>query len=69
MNISPPVAIAIIPIATIIEPLIVHSGLLYINEDAGPTRDLLCKLKIIPDIARIIPMIIKSVSTPFILLL
>jgi hypothetical protein len=39
------------------KPLIVHVGLLYINEEDGPTRVLLCNINIIP---RIISMTPKS---------
>jgi DNA-binding HxlR family transcriptional regulator len=32
------------------EPLTVQPGLPYINEEVGPTMDLLCNVKIIPEI-------------------
>jgi hypothetical protein len=66
MDMNTPATIAIVPIAIIIEPLIVHSGLSYINEDEGPTMDLLCRLKIIPDTVMIIPKMIRNVPMPFI---
>src|ERR671927_1846969 len=56
----------IIPIAMIIEPLIVHFGLSYMNDDDGPTTDLLCKLKITPIITTIIPTIIMTLPILFI---
>ena len=37
-----------IPIPIKIEPLTVQPGLLYINEEDGPTTDLLCSVNIIP---------------------
>ena len=51
--------IRIAPITIMTKPLFVHSGLLYINEEDGPTSELLCIIKIIPDEVRIIPKIIK----------
>jgi hypothetical protein len=58
----------VIPIPIIIEPLTVHSELLYINEDVGPTTDLLCNVNIIPSItnttpiiANVLPVYLKSI--------
>jgi hypothetical protein len=48
-----------IPIPIIIEPLTVQPGLLYINEEDGPTMDLLCSVNIIPRIVSIGPTIIN----------
>jgi hypothetical protein len=49
-----------IPIPIIIEPLTVQPGLLYINEEDGPTMDLLCSVNIIPIIVSIGPTIIND---------
>jgi hypothetical protein len=49
-----------IPIPIIIEPLTVQPGLLYMNEEDGPTMDLLCSVNIIPRIVSIMPMIIND---------
>jgi hypothetical protein len=49
-----------IPIPIIIEPLTVQPGLLYINEEDGPTMDLLCSVNIIPRIVSIGPTIIND---------
>jgi len=49
-----------IPIPIIIEPLTVHPGLLYMNEEDGPTMDLLCSVNIIPKMVNIIPIEIKG---------
>lgn len=49
-----------IPIPIIIEPLTVQSGLLYMNEEDGPTMDLLCSVNIIPKIINIRPTIING---------
>jgi hypothetical protein len=37
------------------KPLTVQLGLLYINEEDGPTRDLLCNVNVIPRIINMIP--------------
>ncbi len=47
------------PIAMITKPFFVHSGLLYMEELDGPTNELLCIIKIVPDTTRIIPAMIK----------
>ncbi len=49
-----------IPIPIIIEPLTVQPGLLYMNEEDGPTIDLLCSVNIIPKIVNIRPTIING---------
>jgi hypothetical protein len=49
-----------IPIPIIIEPLTVQPGLLYINEEDGPTMDLLCSVNIIPRIVNIRPTTIND---------
>jgi hypothetical protein len=46
-----------IPIPITIEPLTVQPRLLYMNEEDGPTMDLLCSVNIIPRIVSITPMI------------
>lgn len=47
------------------KPLIVHLGLLYINEEDGPTRDLLCNVNIIPRIISMIPTIYNDLPIGF----
>ena len=47
----------IIPTIIRTEPLIVHDGLLYINEFEGPNMDLDCAEKIMPNIIINIPTI------------
>ena len=47
----------IIPIIISTEPLIVQDGLLYINEFDGPSMDLDCAEKIMPNIMTNIPTI------------
>ena len=37
------------------KPLTVQLGLLYINEEDGPTRDLLCNVNVIPRIINMMP--------------
>jgi hypothetical protein len=49
-----------IPIPVIIEPLTVQPELLYINEEDGPTMDLLCSVNIIPRIVSTRPTIIND---------
>ena len=56
---------AAIPKPATIKPLIVHVGLLYINEEDGPTRDLLCNVNIIPRIINKIPTIYNDLPTSF----
>jgi len=48
---------AVIPKPVTMKPSIVHLGLLYINEEDGPTKDLLCNVNIIPRIINMIPTI------------
>lgn len=38
------------------EPLTVQPGVPYINDEVGPTMDLLCNVKIIPDIIDMRPI-------------
>jgi hypothetical protein len=52
-----------IPIPIIIEPLTVQPGLLYMNEEDGPTMDLLCSVNTIPRIIIIRPNIINGLLT------
>jgi hypothetical protein len=54
-----------IPIPIIIEPLTVQPGLLYINEEDGPTMDLLCSVNIIPRIVNIRPTTINDLLADF----
>jgi hypothetical protein len=56
---------AVIPKPMTIKPLIVHVGLLYINEEDGPTKDLLCNVNIIPRIIRMIPAIYNDLPISF----
>ncbi|HEY6537149.1 MAG TPA: hypothetical protein VIY08_15345 [Candidatus Nitrosocosmicus sp.] len=49
-----------IPIPIIIEPLTVQPGLLYMNEEDGPTMDLLCSVNTIPKIVNIMPTVING---------
>ncbi len=49
-----------IPIPIMIEPLTVQPGLLYINEEDGPTMDLLCSVNIIPRTINIRPTTINN---------
>jgi hypothetical protein len=49
-----------IPMPIIIEPLTVQPGLLYINEEDGPTMDLLCSVNIIPRIINTRPTTIND---------
>lgn len=46
------------PITT--EPLTVQPGLPYIDEEVGPTMNLLCNVKIIPEITNIRPAAIND---------
>ena len=43
------------------EPLIVHEGLLYMNELVGPTIALDCAVKIKPKIMNITPIIVTQI--------
>ena len=54
-----PAADIIIPVKIIAYPLIVHSGLLYINDDVGPTTDLLCNINIVPSTINVRPIIVN----------
>ena len=65
-RISPPTASMISPIAMIIKPFTVHSGLSYMNDEDGPSSDLLCKLKTTPNVNMIAPTIIKVLPIAFI---
>jgi hypothetical protein len=56
---------AVIPKPMTMRPLIVHVGLLYINEEDGPTRDLLCNVNIIPRIINMMPMIYNELPISF----
>jgi hypothetical protein len=56
---------AVIPKPTTMKPLIVHVGLLYINEEDGPTRDLLCNVNIIPRLISMIPTIYNNLPIGF----
>lgn len=47
------------PTPKIKNPFNVHSGLLYIKEDWGPTSDLLCAANTNPDIIQTIPITIN----------
>jgi len=49
-----------IPAPITMEPLIVQLGLLYINEDDGPTMALLCNVNTIPKIINMRPKTIKD---------
>src|SRR5215204_5639254 len=46
------------PTPKIKNPFIVHSGLLYMKEDCGPTSDLLCAVNTNPAIIETIPITI-----------
>jgi hypothetical protein len=52
---------AAIPKPMTMKPFIVHVGLLYINDEDGPTRDLLCNVNIMPRIISMIPTIYNDV--------
>jgi hypothetical protein len=54
--ISKPIEHTHIPITTIADPFVVHSTLLYINEEGGPMRLLLCATKTRPNPMMIPPM-------------
>ncbi len=54
-----PITASATPIPIMIKPLLAHSGLAYINDDVGPTTALLCNVKIIPAITKIIDAIIR----------
>jgi hypothetical protein len=56
---------SVIPKPMTMKPLIVHVGLLYINEEDGPTRVLLCNINIIPRIISMIPTIYNDVPICF----
>jgi hypothetical protein len=56
---------AVIPNPMTIKPLIVHVVLLYINEEDGPTKDLLCNVNIIPRIISMIPAIYNDLPIGF----
>lgn len=51
----------IIPIIMNTEPLIVHEGLLYINELVGPTIDLDCAVKIKPKMTNNTPIMVTQI--------
>ena len=55
----------VIPKPTTMKPLNVHVGLLYINDEDGPTTDLLCNVNIIPRIINKIPTIYNDLPTSF----
>ena len=55
----------VIPKPVTMKPLIVHVALLYINEEDGPTRDLLCNVNIIPRIISMIPTIYNDLPISF----
>ncbi|MFZ0515200.1 MAG: hypothetical protein WAM14_26620 [Candidatus Nitrosopolaris sp.] len=54
-----------IPAPMTMEPLTVQPGLLYINEEDGPTMDLLCNVNIIPRIINMIPTTINDLPMSF----
>jgi hypothetical protein len=54
-----------IPAPITMEPLIVQSGLLYINEEDGPTMDLLCNVNTIPKIINMRPKTIRDLPMYF----
>lgn len=54
-----PITASATPIPIMIKPLLAHSGLAYINDEDGPTTALLCNVKIIPAITKIIDAIIR----------
>ncbi len=56
---------AVIPKPVTMKPLMVHVVLLYINEEDGPTIDLLCNVNIIPRIISMIPTIYNDLPTSF----
>lgn len=56
---------AVIPMPMTMKPLIVHVGLLYINEEDGPTRKWLCNVNIIPRLISMIPTIYNNLSISF----
>ena len=56
---------AVIPKPVTMKPLIVHVALLYINEEDGPTRDLLCNVNITPRIISMIPTIYNDLPIIF----
>ena len=53
------------PIAIITEPLTVQLGLPYINEELGPTADLLCNVIIIPRVINTRPATINDLPKRF----
>jgi hypothetical protein len=56
---------AVIPKPMRIKPLIVHVGLLYINDEDGPARDLLCNVNTIPRIISMMPTIYNDLPISF----
>jgi hypothetical protein len=54
-----PITASATPIPIMTKPLLDHSGLAYINDEEGPTTVLLCNVKVIPAITKIIDAIIK----------
>ena len=63
-NTVKPIRIRTMPITIMIKPLLVHSGLSYINEVDGPTTELLCIVNIMPAATRIIPTMIGYFPYP-----
>jgi hypothetical protein len=61
-QISTPQAKTTSPTIEIANPFTVHSGLLYIKEDFGPTIELLCAINTIPAIRSIHPTTIKILT-------
>lgn len=55
----------VIPTPMTMKPLIVQLGLLYINEEDGPTSDLLCNVNVIPRVISMIPMINNDLPMSF----
>jgi hypothetical protein len=56
---------AAIPKPMTMKPFIVHVGLLYINDEDGPTRDLLCNVNIMPRTISMIPTIYNDLPISF----
>ena len=54
-----PVTARATPMPIMIRPLLAHSGSAYINDEDGPTTALLCNVKTIPAITKIIDAIIR----------
>ena len=50
----------VIPTAITIKPLTAQPGLLYINDEDGPTMDLLCNVNVTPRILNIRPTMING---------